>query len=266
MASLGKIKVFEDGTVKEKNLSTPWKFTDSLAVTGNLIVSPAPFNASITGGTGRVFIDISGDGQYNEGDADLLAEDVTDSEAKWSIDSGAMKALVDNCPSGCKIIIEADGTTQIQAQTEAPVATTSLVVSSKARTDSSKLLHIKRNGSVCVLYNIPNTGAVDELSVRVTNMGSKDGVVLASLRGLDGKDIFTNQTLIDALAPNATSRIDAAALKGLAGGTDWSGRAVLTLSSTIPEGGMEVYALVRNKAGGPLMNLSAGASGNGCDN
>jgi hypothetical protein len=265
-ASLGKIEVAVTDGVLKKNLVESWTFSSALTVTGDLIVSTAPFNASVTGGSGKVFIDTSGDGLYDEDDGDLLAEEVTDTEATWSIDSDAMDTLVNKCENGCKIIIEADGSTQIQAQSEAPLATANIVVASKSRSNSGKLLHIKRNGSVCTLYNIPNTAAADDLSVRVTNMGSKEGVVLGTLRGLDGKDIFTNQTLIDTLAPNATTRIDAAALKTLAGGTDWTGRAVLTLSSTIPEGNMEVYALVRNSLGGPLMNLSSGASGNGCDN
>jgi hypothetical protein len=233
-----------------------------------LLISTAPLNASVTGGNGRVFIDLIPNGVYEEGD--LLAETVTDTEATWNFDTDTMThetdGVVAKCSNGCDIIIEADGQTQIQAQAEAPLATANTTIASKTKASTGKLLHIKRNGSVCTLYNIPNTAAVDELSVRITNMGNKEGVVLGTLRGLDGTAIFTNGTLVEALAPNTSTRIDANALKTLAGGTDWAGRAVLTLSSTIPEGNMEAYGLVRNKAGGPLMNLSTGASGDGCDN
>jgi hypothetical protein len=263
-AILGQIVVSDDGNAKQVDLSQDWSFGDATAATGDIVVSTAPFNASIAD-PGRVFIDTTNNGEYNEDD-DFIADEVGDSEATWSLDKAQIESLT-NCPEGgCDIVIEADGTTQIQPNAEAPQASATFIVDSKQRTNVGKLLHIKRNGSVCTLYNIPNSAAVDTLSVRITNMGNKEGVVLGTLRGLDGVEIFSNQILVAALAPNATSRIDAAVLKDLAGGTDWAGRAVLTLSSTIPEGNMEAYGLVRNRAGGPLMNLSAGASGNGCDN
>jgi hypothetical protein len=269
MAVLGQLVVSDGGSAKQANLSTSWSFANAIAATGDVSVSSAPFNASVTGGTGRVFIDSNNNGTYEEAD-DFIADEVTDSEATWSLDKTQIGALVvgsSGCPDGgCNIVIEADGTSQIQQNAEAAIGSATFIVDSKQRTNVGKLLHIKRNGSVCTLYNIPNTAAVDILSVRVTNMSNKEGLVLGTLRGLDGTVIFTNQTLIEALAPNATARVDADALKTLAGGIDWAGRAVLTLSSTIPEGNMEAYGLVRNKAGGPLMNLSAGASGNGCDN
>jgi hypothetical protein len=131
---------------------------------------------------------------------------------------------------------------------------------------NKKLAYIKRNGSVCTLYNIPNAAAVDELSIRLTNTGSKEGGVRGTLYGLDGVPIFNGVVLVDTLLPYTTVRLSADDVKTAAGGTDWAGRAVLTLSSTISEGSLEVFGLVRNKAGGPLMNLSAGATGNGCGN
>jgi hypothetical protein len=131
---------------------------------------------------------------------------------------------------------------------------------------TKKLAYIKRNGSVCTLYNIPSSAAVDDLSVRVTNTGAKEGTVKAKLYALDGTVLINNETLIDTIKPKETVRLDAAKLTELAGGTVWSGRAVLILLSTIQEGDMEVFGLVRNSAGGPLMNLSTGAQGNGCGN
>jgi hypothetical protein len=165
----------------------------------------------------------------------------------------------------CAIVIQADGTTTIEDHPSAPTAMLNIKYATGAKEFSSKLLQIKRNGTVCKLYNIPASNAVDALSIRVTNTSRQAGVVKGTLQALDGTTIFTNQDLIPALASNATVRVDAAALKVLAGGTDWTGRAVLTLSSNIKDGSLEVFSLVRNKAGGPLMNLSGGASGNGCD-
>jgi hypothetical protein len=261
-ANLGKV-IIKSSSAKDLTLSSAWTPEPDSA---SVVITSAPFNSSVTGGEGYVFIDADGSNTYSE-DTDYIADEVTDTEATWDLDSEAITDLLASCNTdqGCSILIVADGTTQIEATSEAPQASATLVFNTGERTTLGKLLHIKRNGSVCTLYNIPNSAAVDELSVRITNMSNKEGLVLGSLRGLDGKDIFSAQTLVQALAPNTTVRVDAATLKTLAGGTDWTGRAVLTISSNIPNGNMEAYGLVRNKAGGPLMNLSTGASGSGCD-
>jgi hypothetical protein len=242
-----------------------------------LVISNAPLKASIVD-PGKVFIDVNNNGTYEAPtstdayDKDFIATAVTDTEATWTLSTAAAKKLVTTCGdtvSSCDIVVVADGTTPVEDQPEAPTATLNLKYSTGDRTTVSKLLHIKRNGTVCTLYNIPNSAAVDELSVRVTNMGTQDGLVLGTLRALDGTKLFTNKVLAEALTPNSTVRIDAVQLNTLAGGSDttpaWTGRAILTLSSNNAIGNMEAYGLVRNKSGGPLMNISAGASGSGCD-
>lgn len=269
-AKLGTI-LLKDNGAKKADLSTSWTFSTSAQTGGSFLISDAPFNASITGGSGKVFIDVNNNGTYDAPasgsfDKDFLATDVTDSSAEWAFSAAALTGLASSCgTTACSIIIQADGTTTIQENSSTPTASFSIKYPNGERETSSKLLQIKRNGTVCKLYNIPASNAVDELSIRVTNTSNQEGIVKGTLQSLDGTTLFTNEDLITALAPKQTVRVDAAALKTLAGGTDWTGRAVLTLSSNIKDGYLEAFALVRNKAGGPLMNLSSGATGNGCD-
>jgi hypothetical protein len=270
-AELGTIQLANDSSYYAKTLSsTPFDpEADLSGVGGELSIINGPFSASIAS-PGRVFIDVDDDGTYTE-DADLIATTVTASEAKWDLSGeeidrmlGKDTAVSSVCiGTGCPIIIEADGTTSIVDAATNPTAVFSIdYADGISKEVTKKLAHIKRNGSVCTLYNIPSSEAVDELSVRITNTGNKEGNVKAKLYSLTGDVLINNEDLVT-VAPNQTVRVDAAQLTTLAGGTVWKGRAVLTLSSTIKDGDMEVFALVRNRAGGPLMNLSVGAQGNG---
>jgi hypothetical protein len=275
VAKLGKVLITPNGALSFTNFTTTWSLSSSNQTGGTLLIADAPFNASVTGGSGKVFIDVNNNGVYDAPstgtfDADFLATDVTDDTAKWEFNPTAMDKLANGTNGVCKtnacpIVIQADGTTTIQENPSSPTATLSIKYTTGTKDSIGKLLKIKRNGTVCKLYNIPASNAADELSIRITNTSNQEGIVKGTLQGLDGTALFTNEDLIPALASKATERIDAAALKTLAGGTDWTGRAVLTISSNIKDGSLEVFGLVRNKAGGPLMNLSAGASGNGCD-
>jgi hypothetical protein len=134
---------------------------------------------------------------------------------------------------------------------------------------TTRLLHIKRNGTVCSLYNVPSDGATDIVNIRITNRSTREGILQGQLKDMNGELLFEGDLLNgQTLAPNATIRLTASNLEDLmtaaghATGT-WSGRAVLTISSDLTQ--MEVFGLLRNKAGGPLLNMSVGGSGNGCD-
>jgi len=111
----------------------------------------------------------------------------------------------------------------------------------------------------------------DWVAVRVTNRSAtKAGVVLGTLYDKSGTVLFTNQTLVAELASHATVKLTAKdleeALSTATEGavTSWSGRAVLVVSSDLTS--MEVFGLLRNAAGGSLMNASTGAKGNSCNN
>jgi hypothetical protein len=230
----------------------------------------APFNASLVS-PGAVFIDLDGNGSYDEDDGtgtggDLLATKVSSNEATWTLSVDDAETLVSKCTTNaCDVMIKADGTTAIEEASTQPTSILNIQYEGGiVKKATKKLAYIKRNGSVCTLYNIPNTTATDELNIRVTNTSNKDGTVKAKMYDLNGNVVIKDQTLIETIKPRQTVRITAEELLALAGGTTWPGRAVLTLSSTIPDGYMEVFGLLRNRLGGPLLNLSAGAQGNGC--
>jgi hypothetical protein len=273
-ANLGNLTLASNSAQKITDLTSTWSLSDATSVTGTLVITSAPFNASTTSSTGVVFIDTDGNNVYDAPTTsggtttykDLKAKTVNDTDATWELVKDELTRLNTSCGSGCPILIQADGTTVIQDSPEPAMATLTLKYDKGDRTTTSKLAHIRRNGTVCTLYNIPAPGAADTLSVRVTNTSNQAGIVLGTLRALDGSTLFTNAELIPELAPNATARISAEDLEAANGGTGWTGRAVLILSSNIKSGYMEAYGLVRNtQGGGPLMNLSTGASGNGCD-
>jgi hypothetical protein len=123
------------------------------------------------------------------------------------------------------------------------------------------------------LYNIPAPAeGLDKLNIRITNdSATVTGFVKGTLRDGDGKEIFKGKFLVDIgkLAPHQTVHLDMKALT--AGGATWQKRAVLTVESNIPEPNMQVFGFLRNTGSrpgfpeSPLMNMSTGATGDGCD-
>jgi hypothetical protein len=123
------------------------------------------------------------------------------------------------------------------------------------------------------LFNIPDAtqggGSIDGVSVRVTNKTANAGQLFASLYRQDGTAIYKSK-LIGAVEPKSTVRFntgegDEFDLTKVEGGPyRWPGeRAVLRLSTDLQD--VEMFGLVRNITGGPSMNVSTGATGNGCD-
>lgn len=199
--------------------------------------------------------------------------------AKWTITEST--PLEDLCKSSTQtIMLNVDGVTEINENRKVPPTGTLTVTfdGGKVINSSTRLRHLKKNGSVCTLYNIPNSTALDRLNIRITNDSTTvSGFVKGTLRGEDGNDIFKSAMLIpaDGLVPNQTVHLDSAAIIAAAvaaGKTEWTGRAVLTVESNIPEGSMEVYGLLRAATqplptftDSPLMNMSVGTTGDGCD-
>jgi hypothetical protein len=123
------------------------------------------------------------------------------------------------------------------------------------------------------LFNIPDAtqggGSIDGVSVRVTNKTANAGQLFASLYRQDGTAIYKSK-LIGAVESKSTVRFntgegDEFDLTLVEGGPyRWPGeRAVLRLSTDLQD--VEMFGLVRNITGGPSMNVSTGATGNGCD-
>jgi hypothetical protein len=287
MVSLGSIKLASetDGPIVADGSSWEFGTDDPTPDSATLTVTNGNFAASLStadGGTGNgaVFIELDGadDESYDTDDsdpnepADIAATSVTDDTATWELDADDVANMVEATTS--YITILADGTTEINDFNDPPEATFVITYSGgKKDTFKKKLLQIERNGTVCTLYNVPNITALDVMNLRITNTSSKEGVLRGTLRLMDGTILFNNELLLgtedapETIAPNETIRLtsqnidDVSVAAGNASG--WSGRAILTVSSDVTS--MEMYGLLRNANGGPLINMSVGGSGSGCD-
>jgi hypothetical protein len=201
--------------------------------------------------------------------------------AEWTLTASQLSTLYNTSTAKVDIVLEADGTNIIEEQSQAAQAT--LLINyggGKQDVFNRNLIHIKRNGVVCSIYNVPGPNAMDSGNIRITNTSGAKGTLTGTLRDKNGDPIFTNQPLIDKeIEPNETVYIttDPAITNGIQlnmidkdqtwkdkhGTESWNGRAILTINSNLNS--LEIYGLVRNKAGGPLTNMSVGATGNGCD-
>jgi hypothetical protein len=263
--SLGTIEISDSSTkVKKKDGVTDFEFKNQ-ASEGNLTITNGIFAASTTD---DVYLDlVSPNTEYNapssSADGDIKADSVTAEEATWKLSSAELDQIY-AYTGKVPIIVKANGTTVINEPSDPPSATFTIKFQTEA-SFSGKLRQIKRNGIVCKLYQAPNAEASDVMNLRITNKTALPGLVLATLHAVDGTPLFTNQTLIEALEPQKTVRLTAANLaeKLPEGTTTWIGRGTLTLSSDLTD--MAVSLSLRNKLGGPLINHSVGASGNGCD-
>jgi hypothetical protein len=272
-ALLGTIQVKNKTDIKDKDLND-WSVTDNFDK-ATFRVEPGPFAASQShdfnsteASDKLVFIDVGSSAcSYDTGD--LAAKEVTDVMALWEIDVATDLSKLE-AVSGICVLVPEDNTTTINETTDVPIGLFNVDFGNTQSSFKGRLLHLKQNGTVCTLYNVPNVNANDEVNVRVTNRSSREGTLIGSLRDKDNNYIFRNVKLLgeDTLPPNATVRLTAEQLKEVAISNghatgDWAGRGVLTITSDLTE--MEVFGLLRNNAGGPLLNISVGASGSGCD-
>ncbi len=240
--------------------------------TFKLSIDTGNFAASGVATDGKVYIDL-------DNGSILKASSISPDKltATWDYNlAGDTDGLLTKLKNGVahKIMLTVNGTDSINENRKAtPKGTLSIgYTGGGAVTRTATLRHLKRNGTVCTVYNIPNSDAIDLVHLRITNdSAGTTGFVKGSLRDMDNKDVFKGKMLIDVggLAPHQTVHLGMADLTS--NGETWGGRGVLTLESNIPEPYMQVYALLR-AAGlpdefpeSPLMNLSTGASGNGCD-
>jgi hypothetical protein len=188
--------------------------------------------------------------------------------ATFELEDADIKSIIDKTDKvGIHIVV--DSATAINTVENPPQA--SLLIDFKEDNAADltiepiDLRQIKKDGTVCVLYNIPNSAAQDIVNIRLTNDSSIDGNVTAKMYGLDGAVVGPAEGIIlnngNPLGAGKTIRITAGELE--AAGFSWSGRAIMELTSTLPK--LEVLLLLRNSApGSPLTNLSFGASGSGC--
>jgi hypothetical protein len=191
--------------------------------------------------------------------------------AKWALDTADFDALL-AAGTERNIVLSVNSTTEIFENRQTQPRGTLVIKfgSGNSVTRTAFLRHLKKNGTVCTLYNIPPSDALDIVNIRITNdSATVSGFVKGKLRDMDNKLIF-QKTVVEQgnLEPHQTVRLQMADLT--ADGSSWTGRAVLTLESNIPHPKMQVYGLLRaREATGfpetPLMNMSTGATGNSCD-
>jgi len=240
--------------------STLWSAKENLS-TGSLSIEKGNFSASGKPENELVYLDTT--------HPILPTGLVNSTEANWALEASDLQDLF---TAKGDIILTVDGTTEINRNRQPPRGTfTATFSSGQTISRFATLRHLKVNGTVCTLYNIPPNNASDIVTIRITNQSPTiDGYVKGKLRDEDNKVIFAGKTLIEqgSLKPHQTVRLQMEDLT--ADGASWRGRAVLTLYSNVPYPELQVFGLLRaREATGfpetPLMNLSRGASGQPCE-
>ncbi len=253
-------------------------------VTGSLVVTGGPFMAST--GANQVFLDIdltNGDCVFTDETTDLAAI-VDGDEATFELESEHVDILAESAINVCVVVDESNETDINDTKDRATVALTLNYPSDKDITYVGRLAQTKRNGTACTLYNVPHKQASDLGFYRFINKTDIDATVWGTLKDRDGVEYFADQELgtvsaNSTLVVKSTEIHEYAITAGASEEKPWTGRAILTINSNSTD--MEAYGLLRGKntrsvllpAGattppaniGPLINVSAGASGNGCD-
>jgi hypothetical protein len=230
---------------------------------GSITIEDGNFSASGKPSDGMVYVDTA---------TKISADEFTNATlAKWALDTADFNALL-AAGSDRNIVLSVNSTTEIFENRQTQPRGTLVITfgSGNSVTRTAFLRHLKKNGTVCTLYNIPPSDALDIVNIRITNdSATVSGFVKGKLRDMDNKLIF-QKTVVEqgGLEPHQTVRLQMSDLT--ADGSSWTGRAVLTLESNIPHPKMQVYGLLRaREATGfpetPLMNMSTGATGNSCD-
>ena len=300
VASLGTLNIDKSTTSapKQQDLSTGFVLDDTVLKSGSLYIESGPFAASAAE---DLFIQIDVDGtetvcEFEEGE-DIIADEIDGIDATWNFNETEIVLLADGNDKNICVTVPKDNTTPINEGRERPTAAVTINYDSdKKQTVSGRLSLFKRNGAACTLYNVPNNGQGDIGFYRFVNRTSETATVWGTLRGMNGDTYFLNAVLqgnnAGVVPANGTLIVRSTELhelavtgEGLEGGSIisdpsadkiWPGRAVLSINSDSTD--MQVYGFLRakNLAGvvlggttpptmGPLINISAGASGNGCN-
>ena len=291
-ASIGTISISEVGsTVKDATLDTAWDFSDNSSG-GTLTIDSGPFAASTSPDDVLVFIDLNDSNCTSYDDStDIPATTVESSGTKavWTISSSDINNIEAAGEVNICVMVPEGNTTAINETEAAPTSLLKLDFTDgqQGLPYSGTLRHIKRNGTICTVYAVPNSDATDWGSVRVTNRSQtgRDGVLTGTLLDKDANVILNDVDLLadfdtyltekgkatespdGKIAPFQTIMFTPDYLQWLAlrngheTGT-WPGRAVFTVGSDLDD--MEVF-LVGRKGSGPLMNWSLGMTGDGCN-
>lgn len=274
-ANLGTIMIkYADPKLKGFDLATDWNAKtsgDGVVTAASLKVTKGPFAASTT--NNRVFIDTNNSGcAAYEGGTDITATVSGTETATFSGVQALFPADLATVPTTNKICVAVPGTAEINETTDAPQATLTAKYTNRTAGvpyPAGKLLHITKNGVICTVYLVTDGVTTSDTSnIRVTNRSSVNGTLTGTLTDQNGDSVFTNVELATNVKPYQTIYLGSTDLVNKAKAAGHSGEFVrgnLTIGSDLQK--MEVFALLRNKASSvqPLLNMSLGASGNGCD-
>jgi hypothetical protein len=235
--------------------------TGALADKSTLQVTEGQFAASLKS-PGSVLV--------QAGTTNLQADTVTETEATWNLHDTGLQAIEVATQDKTAIHFKVDGTTGINVPENNPHATLTIDFDDTKMTDmtiEADLRKIKKDGTICHIYNVPNATAADALSIRVTNDSAVSGKLTIALYNMDGSEAIVPGTELfggEEIQPDETRRLSAADLEALAGAA-WTGRARAVISSTLPK--LAILALLRQTVpGAPLTNLSVGTTGSSCNN
>jgi hypothetical protein len=279
---LGNTGTLGGTTVLNAEFDSTKKVDTSLTITGG------QFAASVTGTTGKVYLDIEAAkcSSVTLTSIQIEADEVDSTNAIWRFSNSELYDIVKvsspdfkvgGCNAKIPIVIKTDGKTAINIVEDAPTATFLL---DYAETNNlhdipygpTELSKFKPDGTVCWVYNVPGSAAADILSLRITNESSAPGTVHGTLYDKDGNQIFpaADNPPLDLLggeiAVGETKVIFSSDIENLEGGPyTWPGRGILQMTSTLSR--LEILSLLRSTLpGSPLTNVSVGASGKACEN
>ncbi len=268
-ASLGTINIQYPGTrMKDYDLTTDWDFKGTNGVSsGTLNISNGPFAASTQ--ANQVFIEIDGDNcAFTAGDLPGAVSGGT--TASWTLTQAQLVGLLGQGAKKICVTVASTNTGAINQTDEPPKATLVLkyVHNTTGISSEDKQRHIKKNGTICSVYNVTDATKLDNSNIRVINRSTRDGTLTASLRDQDNNEVFKNVNL-GTIKPNQTMTWNSQELAEIAKGQGHSGewgRGILTIGSDLIN--MELFALARNTnpAGSKaLLNMSGGSTLSGCD-
>jgi hypothetical protein len=265
-AQIGFLKITNTAGIKESDGETEFKvgegtdgkLNDAVDTGGSkLIISNGQFAAS-KAAPGEVFINAA---------AKVSADEVVDDTATFKLDDTDFPNL--STGSDIPIRFTANGSTPINTLENAPSATLVLDFKNEYVKDleleAVDLRQIEKNGTVCVVYVVPSASITREkINIRITNDTNENGTLLGTLYNEAGEKLgegFLN-AIGDELGAGKTVTYQATHLAEKI--TDWEGRAMLEITSTLPS--LEVMALLRNQNDRSLLtNLSLGATGVSCN-
>jgi hypothetical protein len=259
-----------------------------------LVIADGQFAASVENtGVSLVSFDDNGDPTTI-----ATATEVTSGQATFKLTNTNLQDL--RAAGTVAIQMVVDRNTEVNRVEDPPIATLTInfeddkiVIGDELKStlaEGTEMRQIGPDSAECWAFNVPYSTIQDRFNIRITNESSIPGSFTLTLYGPDGNEAAPSTELVNVQDDNGnyiflndrgesqltgpdlnqleagqTIHLDAEKLEKVLN-TSWSGRAVLRVTSTLPE--IEMLALLRNQlmddASQPLNNLSLGAHGKSC--